>query len=154
LGEFGNELTPAGFEDALFGVGEGGEVRGREFVEGELEVVEARLDRGGRGTQGRSALLVRARLRGARIAQERLARGRIDRRAAGGQERLGLSRGEGMELDGLGEPSLLRHGEGRQGARDGERQPPAVDAGDEVGCEAAREGQAAVDPGGLLAEEF
>jgi len=45
-------MTPAGFEDALFGVREGAEVRGRELVEGALEVVEAQLDRGGRPAQG------------------------------------------------------------------------------------------------------
>jgi hypothetical protein len=55
-------MTPAGFEDALFRVGEGAEVRGRKLVEGAFEVVKARLDRGGRLAQGGGALFVGLRL--------------------------------------------------------------------------------------------
>jgi hypothetical protein len=59
-----------------------------------------------------------------------------------------------VALDGLGEPSLLRGGEERQGARQSEGQPAAIDARAQIRREAAREGEAALDPGGLLAQEL
>lgn len=152
--EFGDELTSAGFEDALFGVREGGEVRGGELVEGALEVVEARLDRGGRGAQGRGALFVHARQRGARIAQERFARGPIHRRAVGGEERLRLTRGEGVAFDGLGQPPLLGGGKDGQGAGQREGEAAAIDARAEFGRQPAREREAAIDPRRFLAQKF
>jgi hypothetical protein len=99
-------------------------------------------------------LLVAAWLRGARIAQERFLAGGVDRRAVGGEERFRLARGEGVAFDGLGEPSLLRGGEDRQSTRHREGQSAAIDARVQIRREAAREREAAVDPGGPLAQEF
>ncbi len=88
------------------------------------------------------------------VAQERFLRGGVDRRAVGGEERLRLARGEGVAFDGLGEPSLLGGGEDCQGTRQREGQSAAIDARAQIGREAAREREAAIDPGGLLAQEL
>lgn len=88
------------------------------------------------------------------VAQERFLGGGVDRRAVGGEERPRLARGEGVALDGLGEPALLRGGEDRQGTRQREGQSAAIDARAQIRREAAREREAAIDPGGLLSQEF
>jgi hypothetical protein len=152
-GEFGHELTPAGFEDAPLRVGERGEVRGRELVERAFEVVEARGDRGGGGAQRRGTLRVLLRQRASRIAQKRLARGAVGH-AVGGEQRLRLARRERVSLDGPGEAHLLRGAEHRQRASHREREASAVDARGELGREPAREREARLDPVLLLPEEL
>jgi hypothetical protein len=121
------ELTPAGFEDPTLGIGESREVRGRELVERALDVVEAAGDFGGGAAEGRRARLGGSGRGGSRVAQERLARGGVGA-APGGEERLGLARGERMALDRAGEAELVRRAEGAQGAGERERQAAAIDA--------------------------
>jgi hypothetical protein len=55
-------------------------------------------------------------------------RGGVVDGAIGREERLGLARGEGVLLDGIGESALLARAEGRQKTRQRQRQPTAVDA--------------------------
>lgn len=149
----GDELTPAGFEDPAFAIGESGEVRGGELVQRALDVVEARGDLGGGAAQGGGARLGGSRLGGSRIPQERFPRGLVGA-AIRGQERLRLARGERVALDGAGEAELLASGERREGARQGERQSAAVDARGQVLRQAPAQGQAALHPLRLATEEL
>ncbi|MBI2933756.1 MAG: hypothetical protein HYY16_19100 [Planctomycetes bacterium] len=149
--EFGDELTPAGFEDAPLRVGEGAEVRGRELVERAFEIVEARGDAGGGGAQGRGALLARARQGASRIAQELLA-GRRAGGPVGDQERLRLARRERVALDGPGEAQLLRGGEDGQRAGHREREAPTVDARGKLGRQPPREREPPLHPSFFLAQ--
>lgn len=108
----GNELTPTGFEDAPLGIGESREVRGRELVEEAFDLVEPLGDLGGGAAQGRGARLVDLGLSATRIAHERFARGGVDRRAVGNQERLGFAGRKRVAGDRLGQPHLLGLPEG------------------------------------------
>ena len=148
----GHELTPAGFEDSALGIGESGEVRGRELLHRALDVVEARGDLGSGAAQRGGARLGGSRLGGSRIAQERLARGLVGA-AIRGEKRLRLARGERVALDGGGEAELLALGERAQGAGQGEREAAAIDARGQVLRQAPAQGQATLDPLGLAAQE-
>jgi len=149
----GNELTPAGFKDPALGIGESGEVRGRELVERTLDLVEARGDLGGGAAQRGGALLGGSRLGGSRIAQERLPRGRVGA-AIRGQERLRLAGGEGVALDGAGEADLLALDERAEGAGQREGQAAAIDARGQILRQAPAQGQAAFHPLRLATEQL
>ena len=149
----GHELTPAGLEDPTLGIGESGEVRGRELVQHAIDVIEARGDLGGAAAQRGGALLGASRLGASRIAQERLARGPVGA-AIRGQECLRLARGKGVTLDGAGEADLLALGERAQGDPQREREAPAVDARAQVLRQAPPERQAALHPLRLAPQEL
>ncbi len=149
----GPELTPAGFEDSAFGIGESGEVRGRKLVQHAIDVIEARGDLGGAAAQRGGALLGGPRRGAPGIAQQRLACGTLCA-AIRGQKRFRLARGKGVTLDGAGKPELLPSGERAQGDGPRERQAAAIDARAQVLRQAPTQGQAALHPLRLATQEL
>lgn len=150
----GHESEAAGREDPPLGVREAGEVGAGEVVEGVLDLLHAREDLGGGLSEWGGALVRGLGLRGVWIAHERLARGGVRGDAVGGEECLGLARGEGVAGDRLGEAHLLLLPEGDQREGRGEGEPPGVQTGGDLGCQAPGEGEAAQHPGLLPPQEL
>jgi hypothetical protein len=104
LTDMGGQAALAGREHALVGVGEAGEIEVQEFVEGALDLAEARLELARRRAQRRDdGGAGRGRGR-AGITHERLARGGIRRHAPGGEKGLGLPGAQAVAHDGRGQP--------------------------------------------------
>jgi hypothetical protein len=90
--DVGGQTPLAGLEDPALRVSEAGEVERQELGERALGLVEARLERAGRGPEGRDDRIAGGGHCAARIAQQRLAGGGVGRDAPGGEEGLGLAR--------------------------------------------------------------
>jgi len=144
----------AGGEDAVVGVGETGEVELRELLQGMLGLKKARLELarggpewgdGGRTGRGRGA---------ARIAQQRLARRRVRRRAPRGEHGLGLAGAQPVAHDRLRQARLLPARQAGQGVRGGGREAPGVEVARALGDQTLAEGQAPVHPPTPVAEQL
>jgi hypothetical protein len=154
LNDLGGQPSLAGLQGPPFGVGEADEVERQQRLEGPLGLIEARLELARRGTQGRHGAGARGRHGAAGIAHERLAGGRVTRRAPGGEEGLGLPRAQAMARQGVGQTRLLaarqrRHGEGRGGG-----EAAGIDLRGHVGREPTAEDQAPVYPAPAAAEQL
>jgi hypothetical protein len=153
--DLSGEPPPAGLQDPALGVGEAGEVEGQELLEGVLGLVEAGLEVPRRGAQGRGGRLAGTGQGAPRVAQERLAGGRVvGRTAPGGEPRLGLPRAQAVARDGLGQARLLPTRQRRQGGGRGGGEPPVIDAPGQLRGEPAAEGQAPLHPAPAAAQEL
>jgi hypothetical protein len=150
----GQDAAPAGLKGPALGVGEAGEVGAGELLEGVLQEVQAGGGVLGGLSECRRALFRPRRLGGAGIAQEGLPRGAVRDGVVGGEERGGLAGGEGVAADHLGQLHLLALGAGTEGERRGHREASVVEAKAERGSELSGEGEAALDPSALLAEQL
>jgi hypothetical protein len=144
----------AGGEHALVGVGEAAEIELRELLQGVLGLEETRLqfarggpERGDRGCAGR-------RRGAARIAQQRLARRRVRRRAPRGEQGLGLAGAQPVAHDGLRQARLFPARQAGQGVRGGGRQAPGVEVARGLGAEPLAERHAPVHPPAATAEQL
>jgi hypothetical protein len=148
--------TPlAGLQDPALGVREPGQVHVHELIEGARGLVEAGLEVPRRGAQGRDGRLARAGRGAPRIAQERLAGGRVvGRGAPGGEPRLGLPRAQAVARDGVGQARLLPARQRRQGVGRGGGEAPGIDVARQLRGEPTAEGQAPVHPAPAAAEEL
>ena len=89
--DLGREPAPTGIQYSFLGIRQAGEIGVREFLQGALDGVKTRVPFGRRGTQRRAALVQRWRLRTARIAQKRFARGRLAYGPVAGQKCFGVA---------------------------------------------------------------
>jgi hypothetical protein len=150
--DLGMEPAPAGFEHAALGALEAGEVKLGELLEEPLGLVEVLFQLGGGGAQRRGIGGGRASAGG--IGQERLPGGGVGSHAVGGQERLSGAGGQRVALDGLSETGLLGLREGCEVHRDGEGEPPGVEARAQLGGEPAGERQSPLGPLHLAPQEL
>jgi len=153
-GDLGGQPPLAGLQAPPFGVGEAGEVKRQQLLKGALGLIEARLELARRGTQGRDGRRAGGGDGAARIAQERLAGGRVSRRAPGGEEGLGLPRAQAVAREGVGQTLLIAARERRHGGGRGGREATVIDLRGHVGREPAAEGQAPVHPAPAAAEQL
>jgi len=146
--------TPAGLEDPSFRVGEPREVPGGPFLQGLLDGIEAGFDLGGGEPQGRGAHLRGTWLGGPGIPDEGFPCGRVGSQAIGGDEGLRLAGGEGVAGSRIGQAHLGPAVEGAELRCQGQREAPRVESEAQFRREPAGEGEPALDPGLLPAEEF
>ncbi len=152
--DLGGQAPPAGLQDPALGVGEAGQVYVHEGIEGALGLPEAGLELARRGPQGGDGRLAGAGQGAPRVAEQRLAGGRVARGAPGGQHGLGLPRAQAVALDGGGQARLVAARQRRQGRGRGGGEPPVIDVARQVRGEAAPEGQASVHPAPAAAQEL
>lgn len=141
------ELPLAGLEHPALGVTEALEVSPEEILERPFGGLEAGLDLGRRGSQGRSALIEGPGLGRAGVTEEHLAGGGVRQGSVGREEGLGLTRREGVAPDGVGEAPLLPRREGGKSDRHGEAEAAGVEPHLELRREPPREDEPALDPG-------
>jgi hypothetical protein len=150
----GRETPPAGLEHSPFDIGQAREIGMGELPEHALGGIESRGDLGSRGAQRRSVLIMGLRLGGERIAQKRLASDVIRCGAVRRHERQRLTGPEAVAHDRGGQILLQPAAEGAELQRDGHRQAAAVQPAAQFRGEAARKGQAALDPRRPVVEQL
>jgi hypothetical protein len=107
LKDAGHEAPLAGLEHPPLHIGEALEVGVDEFLERLLRNVEPPFDFGGRGAEGRGALVAGLGLGGERVPEKRLPGNAVRRGAVGSQEGLRLAGAEGVPPDRIGQALLL-----------------------------------------------
>jgi hypothetical protein len=151
--DLGGQAPLAGFQDPPVGVSKAGEVKVQKLLESVLGLIEAGLELVGRRPQRRDGGLVGGGHDAARIAQQRLARGRVGGDAPGLQHRVRLARAQAVARHRVRQARLLPARQRRKRGGRGGGQPTGVDARGHVGREPAAEGEATIDPGPTAAEE-
>lgn len=120
LADVSGQPALAGLKDALFGLGEAGEIEPlSKLIQRALGLGKAGLQLPGRGSQRRDHRLAWLGSAIARVPQEALASGWIRGHPPGREEGLGFSGAQSMAHDGFGQTLLLCPGTSGQGAGDG-----------------------------------
>jgi hypothetical protein len=152
--DLGRESPLAGLQGPPFGIGEAGEVERQQLTQGLLGLIDARLEFTRHGAQGRDGGLAGLRHGAARVAEERLAGGRVAGRAPGGEDGLGFPRTQAVAREGVGQARLLAARKRRHGPGRGRGEAAGIDLRGHVRCEPAAEGQAPVHPAPAAAEQL
>jgi hypothetical protein len=152
--DLGGQAPLAGLQDPTVGLGEAGEVEGQQLRERALGRIEAGLELAGGRPERRDGWLLGRGHGAARIAQQRLARGRVVGDAPGRQERVRLARAQPVAQERVGEARLLGARERGEPVGRGRGQPAGIDVRGHARHEPAPEREAAVDPAAATAKEL
>jgi hypothetical protein len=152
--DLGGQAPLAGFQDPPVGVGEAGEVVVEQLRKRALGEIEAGLKLAGRRAEGRDGRILRCGHGAARIAQERLARGRVISDAPGLEKRVPLARAQPVAQEGGGQARLLGARERGEAVRGGGGKLAGIEVSGHDGREPAAEGESAVDPAAPAAEQL
>lgn len=150
----GRQTPAAGFQYSPLDIGQAREIGMGEFREHALDGIESRGDLGSRGAQRRGALVARARLGRERIAKKRLASDVIRCGVVRRHESQRLAGPETVAHDRGGQILLRPAAEGAELQRDRHRQAAAVEPAAQFRRQAARKGQAALDPRRFVVEQL
>lgn len=143
-----------GLQDPTVGIGEAGEIEVQQLRERTLGVIEADLELAGRRPEGRDGRVLRRGHGAARIAHERLARGRAVGDAPRFEKRLCLARAQAVTQESLGQAWLLGAREPGETVRGGRGEPAVIDVPGHDGREPTAERESAVDPAAPAAEQL
>jgi hypothetical protein len=152
--DLGGQPPLAGLQGPPVGVGEAGNVERQQLREGALGLIEARLELARRGTQGRHGAGARGRHGATRVPQQRLAGGRVGRRAPGRDECLGLPCAQAVARHGVRQARLVAARQRRQDRGRGGGEPAGVDVRRDVGREPPAEREPAIDPAPAATEQL
>ncbi|HTX73582.1 MAG TPA: hypothetical protein VMC79_12205 [Rectinemataceae bacterium] len=148
------EAPPPRLYHSSFRLGQPREVQSLDLFDGGLDLVEPRAQPGGRGAQGRGALVARPGLGTARIPEEVLTGRSIRSQAVGDEEGQGLAGGEAVAARGVGQLDLARAIVFAEGHCDRQGETAGVQADLQLRGEIPFEEKTTRHPGLLPAEEL